>query len=97
MTFMTPDGRALDDAEPQDMARGYNEIFEKLADLIERGGPTPEERDELVRVLRQSASQCRVWAEFGKWPNPSLAPMASFKKYIADHPELLEDDNGEES
>ena len=47
--------------------------------------------------MRQSAAQCRVWAEFGKWPKPSIAPLASIKKYIADHPELTEDEDGNES
>ena len=98
MTFMTPDGRALDDVEPQDLARGFNELFDKVADFLERGGPhTAEDRETLVGQMRQSAAQCRVWAEFGKWPKPSIAPLASIKKYIADHPELTEDEDGNES
>lgn len=93
-TFMTPDGRPLDDAEPQDIAREFGEVFERVAEMMERDEPLSDEtRAELAQQMRRAAVNARLWAEFGKWPKPSVAPMSSLKKY-RDEPTGLEGDNG---
>lgn len=81
-TFMTPDGRPLDDAEPQDIAREFGNIFEKLAEFFERGEwPDDEARAEWGVTMRRATVSARMWAEFGKWPEPSKAPLSSLLKH----------------
>jgi hypothetical protein len=72
MTFMFPDGRALDDAEPQDAARELARLFQTLALHIANGGPTEDDRDAVVEELTHVSALMRVWAEFGRWRDPDL-------------------------
>lgn len=96
-TFMTEDGRPLDDTEPQDIAREYGNVFEKLAEFFERGEwPDEEGRIEWAQQMRRAAVSARMWAEFGKWPEPSKAPLSSLKKY-RDESTGLENEDGSDT
>lgn len=64
---MLPDGKPMDDAEPKDMARLFGEVFEKVADMVARGGPTEEERASLEEELRRASALIKVWVNFGRW------------------------------
>jgi hypothetical protein len=67
--FMLPDGRALDDAEPQDIARAVAALMDRLAEDIGSGEQSTEaQREERTLLLGRAAALMRQWATFGTWP-----------------------------
>jgi hypothetical protein len=65
---MLPDGRALDDMEPQDVPRELAAMFDHLANVFRKGDPSAAEREALAQLMARSAEQMRNWARFGRWP-----------------------------
>lgn len=65
--FTLPDGRPLDDAEPQDIAREVARTFDLLSRVLDRGGPLEAERAGLVETVMQIGAIMRRWAAFGRW------------------------------
>lgn len=57
----------LDDIKPQDIAQELSEIFEKVADIISKGGPSPENREEVAQSLYRCSVLAKMWAQYGKW------------------------------
>jgi hypothetical protein len=53
--------------DPRDIARELASIFERLGNIIAKGGPDEEHREEVVSLLARASSTMRAWAELGAW------------------------------
>lgn len=65
--FTLQDGRPLDDAEPQDIARELAKVFDRLGVVVAKNNLAKKERTELSELLSRVGAIMRTWANFGRW------------------------------